>query len=632
MNYIGIDIGDGESCVCILPSGSQIEPRPLTITGRKSFLSAVAQDAQGQPIIGMDAVGAKNAHGFSVRFKSRFLSNDQNAHADMQLFLTGIYETLQKEGLLEEEHRVIIGCPAGWGKETRKQYAEILRAVGFRDPRLVSESRAAFLYAKHAHSIQMNPALMEESALVIDIGSSTLDFAYVVQGKETNVGTFGDVYLGGGAIDEALLKAAVDVSPKKNEILRVFEQATEWRSYCLLAVRRLKEEYFTRQAKGEKNPNCCQIITLMYDVPLPLRLQANDMLIWSVVKLNIQALNGMSFYGMLENALNYAYEQTCAVPPQLVLLTGGASRMLFFQELCRKRFPDAHFVLCDEPELSIAKGLAYSAQVDDGVYAFNQAVADYLKQDVIHQAVQGRMESFLSAASTCLADIGQEEAKIHLKKWQDGDYATLKDMNAAMGKAMEKRMKNPSAMETLSVILRNEMNEICLVLQPQIDELCVRHGVACSQMQLKLEKMPESSGTIGMELHADMAFLQKTVQALITGLVAAVMLLIPGGEIVDVALIALTAAATYVGRDFLGSFSENLPIPQKIRQKISFDRIFTSKFYQQLVDSFRKKLSQDNAFQDAVSTAIESDLATYVKHMAQKTEIAISSGEDDCDV
>ena len=43
MNYIGIDIGDGESCVCYLPAGSDIEPRPLTLTGKQSFISAVAE-------------------------------------------------------------------------------------------------------------------------------------------------------------------------------------------------------------------------------------------------------------------------------------------------------------------------------------------------------------------------------------------------------------------------------------------------------------------------------------------------------------------------------------------------------------------------------------------------------------
>lgn len=56
MNYIGIDIGDGESCVCFLPGGNDIEPRPIPITGRKSFTSAVAMDAEGGILIGMDAI------------------------------------------------------------------------------------------------------------------------------------------------------------------------------------------------------------------------------------------------------------------------------------------------------------------------------------------------------------------------------------------------------------------------------------------------------------------------------------------------------------------------------------------------------------------------------------------------
>ena len=41
-----------------------------------------------------------------------------------------------------------------------------------------------------------------------------------------------------------------------------------------------------------------------------------------------------------------------------MILTGGASRMAFFQQACREAFADALVVLCPEPEFSIARGLA----------------------------------------------------------------------------------------------------------------------------------------------------------------------------------------------------------------------------------------------------------------------------------
>lgn len=628
MNYMGIDIGDGESCVCLLPSVSQIEPRPVTVTGRKSFLSAVAKNKQGQAIIGMDAVSGQVEQGLSVRFKSRFLSGKDGAREDMRLFLSGIYQTLRDAGALRDVGRIVVGCPAGWNEKARKQYKEMIQAVGFDSVHLVSESRAAFLYAKYAKSIQMDPTLIEESALVIDIGSSTLDFAYIVQGRETNVGTFGDVYLGAGAIDEALLDAAVRQSPERAAIEKTFAAAPQWRAYCLLAARRLKEEYFTRQAKGEKNISCRETLTLLYDAPLTLRLLVTDVLMWSVINLKIQALNGMSFYDMLEKALRHAYEQTREHLPQLVLLTGGASRMQFFQQLCRDRFPDAHFVLCEEPEFSIAKGLAYSARVDEGLHAFNRAIEKYLHGQEIHKAVTGRMAELINESSACMADIGVEEAKRHFSAWREGQYNTIRDMNAALSKAVAARINRREATDALESVLQNEINEICAALQPQIDELCKQYGVACSQMQLAgLKEMPGSSGA-GLELHGDTAFLTTSMQVLITGVVATVLLLIPGGGVVDLIMIAGTAVAACFGRNLLDNALATMQIPLFLRKRLSVDKIFNARFYQQLRDSFKDRLTSDGAFQTQVSGNIEACLTDYVSRMAQKTEIAITYGDE----
>lgn len=630
MNYIGIDIGDGESCVCVLPSASDIEPRPVTITGRKSFISAVADGPDGKPIIGMEAVSANIANGFSVRFKSRFLTDAQSAHADMRRFLKGIHDAMEKEGLLKGETRVTVGCPAGWKKDARSLYQDMLRSAGFPSARLVSESRAAFLYAKHARTIQMDPTLIEDSALVIDIGSSTLDFAYVVNGRETNVGTFGDVFLGGGAIDEALLQSALNASSRKKEILNVFDEAPEWRSYCLLAARRLKEDYFTRQSGGEKNIRCREMLTLMYDEPLPLLIQADEQLIWRVVNLGIESLNGLSFYGMLKKALDHAYEQTKARLPKLVLLTGGASRMQFFQELCFKRFPGAHFVVCEEPEFSIAKGLAYSVRVDDGLHAFNQAIDDYLKGKSIRNAVSSRMDHLVKSVSECMADIGYDEACAHIDLWREGKYESLRDMNKGLGNAIADRMRSKTAGEAIITIIKNEMNEVCVMLQSEIDEICKRYNIASSQMQLRgVDALPGASVASKLDVQADLSYLQRSVQAAVTAIVAAVMIMIPGGFIMDIVMVAVTAAAAWLGQDFIGSFTESFNIPQKIRKMIPREKIINGKVREKLLDAFGERLQKDAGFRSDVSEEIQACLTDYVSRMAQKTEIAITSGDDE---
>ena len=82
----------------------------------------------------------------------------------------------------------VVGCPAGWGKPRREQYAALIESAGFPNVRVVPEPRAAFLYARHARGLRIDAALMQKSAMVIDIGSSTTDFAYVFNNSLGKVG------------------------------------------------------------------------------------------------------------------------------------------------------------------------------------------------------------------------------------------------------------------------------------------------------------------------------------------------------------------------------------------------------------------------------------------------------------
>ncbi len=624
MNYIGIDVGDGESSVCVLPENSQIEPRPVKITGKESFLSAVSLDAQGQPVIGMDAVGRGASQGLSVRFKSQFLSGGEKARGDMRRFLAGLHGEMEKEGLFQKPYEIAVGCPAGWNGDARAQYRSLLEEAGFQSPHIVSESRAAFLYAKHARTIQMDPALIESSALVIDIGSSTLDFAYVVDGCESNVGTFGDVYLGGGAIDEAILQAAVKEAERQSEILSVFREAPEWRSYCLLAARRLKEEFFTRQSQGEGDARFSETVMLNYDRPLPLKLWVNGQLMWRIVNLGIEALHGLSFYQMLKNALDEAYEKTLARPPRLVLLTGGASRMRFFQELCRKRFPQAVFILCEEPEYSIAKGLAYSLWVDKNIQAFNGAIQSYLREDHIHQAVQDHMDSLISVVSDYMTDISFQETKKHIVDWQSGAFGKLSDMNAVAQAGIAERLGSPSVRQELMKMVENELAASCAQLQPQLDEISARYRVPAGIMQLSgVELLSDSLP--GAAPKPDVEALQKAVQVLITGIVTVIVLQIPGIQIIPV---ILAAAAAILGKSLIASFTENVNIPLFLRKLIPVEQIANEKFREKLRKSFREELGRTSSFQDCVSSNMEKVINDYVAHMARNYEIRITGKEE----
>mgnify|MGYP001527520269 CR=1 FL=1 len=102
-----------------------------------------------------------------------------------------------------EDVSFIVGCPADWADSDRTRYASLLMDAGLPNVRIVPESRAAFLSASTAEEDETLRRALMDCALVIDLGSSTMDLAYVCDGREYAVSTMG-VQLGGGMLDELL--------------------------------------------------------------------------------------------------------------------------------------------------------------------------------------------------------------------------------------------------------------------------------------------------------------------------------------------------------------------------------------------------------------------------------------------
>ena len=240
MRILGFDLGDGESAVTLLEESSTIEPRVIPLGGRTSILSAVGE-RNGKIVIGEEASVLLGSENMQVRFKSRYLT-DPDASLEIRRFAQGVYAELTRTepALMAEVTTTVVGCPAGWGERRREQYAALMESAGFPNVRVVPESRAAFMYARHARGLRVDPKLMQHSAIVIDIGSSTTDFAYIVDGHQQNLSLFGDTNLGGGLLDELILKKCIERSRDCRQLKQVMASSDAWRSYCELEARRIK--------------------------------------------------------------------------------------------------------------------------------------------------------------------------------------------------------------------------------------------------------------------------------------------------------------------------------------------------------------------------------------------------------
>ena len=629
MRYIGFDVGDGESAIAAFEQGSGIEPVILPVGGSRSFLSAVGM-LNGEIVVGERAYTDALADGLSVRFKSRF-TYDPARNEDIVRFVRGTVRDLQDNGLLGPEDAFVVGCPAGWNATARARYRELLMRAGLREPQVISESRAAFLYAKYARTVALDIDVLSKTALVIDIGSSTLDFAYIVGGRETGVGTFGDIALGGGILDEELLRLCVEQSRDKDAIRRVFQESRSWYSYCEIEARRLKEEYYTRLL-DDPSASVKKVLRICYDGVQKLTLKLDGDLARQLTEKPLNALQGRSFIQAVQDALDHAVRLTADDPPCLVLLTGGASRMPFFRQLCREAFREAAVVCCPEPEFSIAKGLSYAGWIDSNLREFRKAIEKEITEERVAYTTRKAMPQLIPPVTEALVDLLIEEAAVPVvTDWQKGRIGTMEEMDAQLKQRVTEVLDSPMARDALTPALRSWLDEIGKQLQALVDPICDRYEVPRKEMALNLtavssgpEKLPlDAKGLTGMNL----------IGALMTVIVSVLLGLLCGGS--GVALIAagplgflagalLGTAVSLFGMDALTGAMMKANLPLLLRKRNLVKHLRSDSTRKKLRDALEKELSaQDSDFQQQVVTGFSRSFKTYLNGIAQAAEIPI---------
>ena len=634
MRYIGFDLGDGESCVAYLTRENVIEPRILSVSGSMSFVTAVA-DYRGETLVGPMALSTEGAENVAIRFKSRVRTGPDEAFADIRRFLQGVTLQLKAAPELEplEECKTTVGCPAGWNDELRARYQALCEEAGLPNVTLTSESRAAFLYARNARGIAADEDFLSGSTLVIDIGSSTLDFAYVVDGREHGVGTFGDNNLGGGVLDECILRQAVADLParEREKVQDVFRRSPTWRSHALYAARRVKEAYFTDEKKYEKEP-CVGRVRLYYDGRQEIIFRLTQEFIEKICRQPVPELQNRSFLANLQDALNRARQQTAANPPRVLVLTGGASRMAFFRDACRDAFPDARFICCPEPEFSIARGLAYAGRTDELLEAFRAEIHEYTGSQAVENAARADMPALCESLAALLTDLmAVEVAAPAAEAWRKGELATLEEMRRRIETESQALVRREETQAKLSAAVMEWLAGVQEKLQRDVDAICIRNSIPCEMMRLPPPQLqPGSALAAGAKIDFDAV---KTVEAIIGAVVAAVMAALCGGA--GLALVAegplglaagaaIGVVAALLGKPAVETMLMRVNLPVIMRKILPRDALLSARSRGKMRKALAESLAKDEAFAASIVTGVAGELDAFIERLAAKTEIRLN--------
>ena len=586
MQYWGFDLGDGESTLARVSSAEGSYPEVIEVDGRKVTITVWAIMRNGEVRIGEHAARtASSAVRSAARFKRRFLDANSDSAALIRDFSARVFESLRDSGALvggENSNSVYVGCPAGWDSDARARYQRIFETIGFPTPHVVSESRAVMVGAIQSNSVRDYIDLRSKSVLVIDIGSSTTDFAYINKGKEAEIRTGGEVALGGGVMDEVLLEACVEASPNPKALRRVFEESESWRVDCELHARALKERYYSLPADERNTEDCSESLLVTYDEPLILDLSMDEAMAARLTDRPCPQLNGRSFRKVFCEGLQEVRDSIGDPPPELLFLTGGVSRMEEVRAWCREVFPEAVIYTDREPEFSVARGLAWCGRIDDEIGRFRAEVDELITSSAVESLVSAKLPDRYTAALDSLLDPLLDTAvKPVLLDWRSGKLQRIRDMESVLQDRIKLYLHSEDARSRLFRPVAEWLVNISEALEPMTSAICRKYHVPERSLKISsalsandfklLEKIEAKDILSGDSLEWTALFVESIVSVLIALLCggSGVVLIAEGpvGMLIGFVLSFLVLTISHVmGKKVIDERIMNANLPLSIRK------------------------------------------------------------------
>ncbi len=631
--HYGFDLGDAESAVAVKTRGDSAEPDIIPVAGSQSFVTAFAETRSGVSV-GETVCYNPKAGEAKLRFKSRFLT-DPAARSDVGKFARAVLNALYEQGSLApgEDCTFCVGCPAGWDANAREEYRMIFENAGCPPVRIVTESRAALMSACRSKYLQVGYDILSKPMLVVDIGSSTTDFAYILDGREVELRTSGEVFLGGGLMDEMLVELSLQASPKQDKLREVFAESGAWKSYCEFAARRLKEKYFSREDYW-RGKDCASSLIVRYRLPVHFTLTMNESVADKLLNAPIKALGGKSFRSTLSTALREIGKKVKDSPPEIVFLTGGVSRMSAIRAICRESFPDAVVVCGSQPEFSVAKGLAWTGVVDEELREFRREIEELKSSDAVEDIVRANIDTLFRGVTDALTGPVLENAAVPVfERWRSGEIKTLEEIDPILTEAIASYLRTDEVRSLLAAPAAAWVKPVASALEEKTIPICVRHGVPYTALSLVSYL---SVADVSISIDAKNVFAMDEITWLINGIISVLVGLLCGGS--GVALVAsgfagimagvlVSLLILFLGKNKVQSAVMSADIPLMLRKTIpkGFFTTRAKQIRERVAQSLYENLSSDKG--EEITENMVGELSGQIEEcltrMAQVVELPL---------
>ncbi len=518
-HYLGFDLGHADTALALCGGGEgqlQSAPTGVEIQGQSiqpTALTRVTREGASVVVIGgraiREASKAEGAGGAELRAAFKTRPRDLgDARDDLRDFFSAClseaaFTPLPPQGWSGTS--VTVGCPSGWSADDDVRHYQDILAEGLSgttmegaEVTVVPESRAALLQAVDNPHSPLTMAARSENILVIDIGSSTLDFSLIAPEQGASPLLDAGLDLGASFFDRRVLEAVLASSPKAVTFL---EHNPHYRDLWLYYARRTKEQYFIDMPSDEKEmvsgaplqpffsggqrhsleiSVTGEAFSVFRKAPYDRELHPSSSLV-----LDGDELRGRNWEDIFEAslvALKAAIERR-GVSYGRVLLAGGASRMPFTEDITRRVFdPDgeAGLVLKDpEPSHMVSRGLARWGRKRDSVEAFSRAARDLLRER-LPGLIDAGFDPLKERLSAGLADeIFDGLVAPVLEQWKDGAFKTGQDVRAEIEQRYQEWLNTgPGAAFFVRTINAWWREEVKHDVDRELDRLHAAYGIS----------------------------------------------------------------------------------------------------------------------------------------------------------
>ncbi|MEM6429939.1 MAG: Hsp70 family protein [Deinococcota bacterium] len=623
---VGFDLGHGESALARVWISGDSEPAMLELYGAKSQVTAVGKDAQGRRVLGQRALEVADVTELDISFKAR-PSDDLRYRRVMTDFVQAVVEHLVEthQLTLSPALRFVVGCPSGWSADTRTRYEDFIHGMGLDDVQVVRESRAAFMYAVHRNMFSVDE--LQDSVLVIDIGSSTTDFTLVRGMEDTPIGDSGDD-IGATYLDKAIFAHTLEQQDDKAMLEAIFERAPLYRNRCEMLCRKAKESYFSHPDWYESTPyKAIEDIQGQVLFRVALDKAAMD----AILARPIEALGGRSFPLALEDIVRNVYKrlETDNLMPRVVLLTGGPSRIGFIHDICEHVFAGLAPKRDSEPEYSIARGLALYGKSLIRIARFQADIETFAREHLPARIGEHLPELPYALAKPLAQALIHNALKPAQYAWRKGELDTLNDLPVAFEANAKRYLATADAQTQLNEHISAWFAPVKDDLNAETQAISQRYNVPADVLELDITYNPDdiAKSPLGQPDMGALVFGSFSVVTIVSSLVVFTLLDAFSGFLVSLPLaIVVSLIATFRGRDAANDWLRARKLPLALRRGLlSSKQIETPKasMVDKLETSIAEALQQDKDLAHNITEQVSRQLTQTLKAKADEASIFV---------